>query len=448
MTAHALSRRTVLKGLGVSMALPVLDAMFPGLAFGRQAAARAFPRRMAFCYVPNGVLYSQWNPIGAGRNYVLSKTLEAMAPFRDDILVLSGLTCDKARPNGDGTGDHARAQAAFLTGKQPRKSTTEIRAGISVDQLCAQRIGDRTRLPSLEIGCEGARQAGGCDPGYACAYTSNLSWRGESTPAPKEINPRAVFDRLFASADARETDNSRRRREQYNQSILDFVLEDARSLNNQLGLNDRRRLDEYISSIREVERRIGTFAPTQAQTAAPAKPPPDSAPSDYRLHLRLMADLVTVAFQIDATRICTFVFSNEITNRSYRFIDVPEGHHDISHHTFDPVKMEKVAKIDRFHIEQFAYLLGRMKAIPEGNGTLLDNCMVLYGSGNGEGARHNHDDLPILMAGKGGGTVTPGRHIRYPQNTPVCNLFLEMLDRMDVQVDSFGDSTGRLRNLT
>jgi hypothetical protein len=378
----------------------------------------------------------------------LSKTLEAMAPFRDDILVLSGLTCDKARPNGDGTGDHARAQAAFLTGKQPRKSTTEIRAGISVDQLCAQRIGDRTRLPSLEIGCEGARQAGGCDPGYACAYTSNLSWRGESTPAPKEINPRAVFDRLFVSADARETDNSRRRREQYNQSILDFVLEDARSLNNQLGVSDRRRLDEYMSSIREVERRIGTFAPAQAQTAAPAEPPPDSAPSDYRQHLRLMADLVTIAFQIDATRICTFVFSNEITNRSYRFIDVPEGHHDISHHTFDPVKMEKVAKIDRFHIEQFAYLLGRMKAVPEGSGTLLDNCMILYGSGNGEGARHNHDDLPILMAGKGGATVTPGRHIRYPQNTPVCNLFLEMLDRMDVQVDSFGDSTGRLRNLT
>jgi hypothetical protein len=448
MTDYPLSRRTVLKGLGVSLALPVLDAMLPRLALGQQAAAHAFPRRMAFCYVPNGVLYSQWNPTGVGRNYVLSKTLQQLAPYREDMLILSGLTCDKARPNGDGTGDHARAQAAFLTGKQARKSTTEIRAGISVDQLCAQRIGERTRLPSLEIGCEGARQAGGCDPGYACAYTSNLSWRSEATPAPKEVNPRAVFDRLFASADAGESENNRRRREQYNQSILDFVREDARALNNQLGVNDQRRLDEYMSSIREVERRIGAFAPPPLSPEGRGVDVPESAPSDYRLHLRLMADLLTLAFQTDATRIGTFVFSNEITNRNYRFIDVPEGHHDISHHTFSPEKMEKVAKIDRFHIEQFAYLLGRLKAIPEGNGTLLDNCMIVYGSGNGEGARHNHDDLPIILAGKGGGTITAGRHIRYPHDTPICNLFLEMLDRMDVQIDSFGDSTGRLRNLS
>jgi len=431
------------------MALPLLDAMLPKMAFGQQAAARVFPRRMAFCYIPNGVLYSQWAPTGTGRNFVFSKTLELLTPLREDVTILTGLTCDKARPNGDGPGDHARAQAAFLTGRQALKTNgNNFRCGVSIDQVCAQRVGERTRFGSLEIGCEPSRPAGGCDPGYACAYTANLSWRGESTPAPKETDPRAVFDRLFANNQPTEVGGNRHRREQYNQSILDFVLEDARTLNNQLGVSDQRRMDEYMSSIRDVERRVGAFSPVQPQGQAPATlPRPAATPQDYRLHLRLMADLLTVAFQTDLTRISTFVFSNEISNRSFRFIDVPEGHHDISHHTFSPEKMENVAKIDRFHMEQFVYLLNRLKAVPEGAGTLLDNCMILYGSGCGEGARHNHDELPIVLAGKGGGTLTTGRHVRYPRNTPICNLYLEMLDRMGVEVESFGDSTGRLRNL-
>jgi len=421
--------------------------MMPGLALGQQAT-QAFPRRMAFCYVPNGVLPSAWNVVGADRDFVFSKTLEPLAPFRQDILVMSGLTCDKARANGDGPGDHARAQGAFLTGRQCRKTTGEIRSGVSVDQLYAQRMGDRTRLASLEIGGEGGRQSGGCDSGYACAYSNNLSWRNESTPAPKETNPRAVFDRLFAGVNRADTSNARVRRDQYNQSILDFVLEDAHGLNNRLGVNDQRRIDEYLTSIRDIERRLGAFPAAQSQNAAgPSMARPGGVPADFRDHLRILGDLLAVAFQTDTTRVCTFVFANEGSGRQYRMIGVNEGHHETSHHQNNRTKMDKIAKINRFHVEQFAYLLGRLKSMPEGGGSVLDNSMIVYGSGNGDGNRHNHDDLPIVFAGKGGGTVDTGRHIRFARNTPICNLYLEMLDRMGLRVDSFGDSTGRLRNL-
>jgi len=453
-----ISRRALLKGLGVSMALPFLEGMLPKLAYGQsQALAQAFPRRMGVIYFPMGVNTPEWTVNSIGRNFALSKIQQPLAPYRDDILVLSGLTCDKARPHGSGTGDHARAQASFLTGKIARKSTTDIFVGQSMDQLCADRIGNRTRFPSLEIGAEGGRQSGGCDPGYACAYASNVSWRGPSTPAPKETNPRAIFDRLFASSNPSEVVANRQRRERYNQSILDFVLDDARALNNQVGLRDQQRVDEYLNSVRDVERRITTFLQPLGNNVAAALERPDdirvqangpaAANVDYRLHLRVLSDLLAVAFQTDMTRICTYVFSNEINNRAYRMIDVPDGHHDISHHQFDPARMRKYSKINVFHVEQFAYLVGRLKSIPEGNGTLLDNCMVLYGSGNGDGALHNHDELPIVLAGKGGGTISTGRHIRYARETPLCNLFLEMMDRMGVVVDSFGDSTGRLRNL-
>jgi len=462
MADFPISRRTVLKGLGVSMALPLLDAMLPKFALGQQAAAQVFPRRMAVSYFPHGVVTREWNITGTGTNFVFSKTLQPLAPFRDDINILSGLTCDKARPHGDGTGDHARAQASFLTGKQARKSTTDIRVGISMDQLCAQRVGDRTRFPSLEIGGEGGRQSGGCDPGDACAYTSNLSWRGESTPAPKETNPRTVFDRLFAGMNPADAAVNRQRRERYNQSILDFVLEDARSLNSHVGINDQRRIDEFMTSVRDIETRIAAFERPLGATPTMERPPDMRVQQgfgpaggmggeggvDYRQHLTLLGDMLATAFQCDITRVATLVHSNEISNRSYRFLGVPEGHHDVSHHMFDREKMRKCQLINLFHVEMFAHLIGRLKSIPEGNGTLLDNCMVLLGSGNGDGALHNHDELPIVLAGKGGGSVTTGRHIRYARNTPICNLYLEMLDRMGVVVDSFGDSTGRLRNLS
>jgi hypothetical protein len=445
MTAP-ISRRTLLKGAGVALGLPFLESMAPALALAAPEA-RTFPRRMAFIYVPNGVNMPSWTPSAVGSGFTLPRSLEPLANFRDQLLVLSGLTCDKARPNGDGPGDHARAMAAFLTGRQARKTDgANIRAGISVDQLAAQRVGQTTRFPSLEIGCEGGRQAGNCDSGYSCAYSSNLSWRSENTPNPKEINPRFLFDRLFSNRVPGEADRARAMREQFNQSILDFVREDANRLRSRLGAADLRRMDEYLSSIREIERRI-----QQTNNVDPTRtgglPRPNGIPADYRQHIHLMTDLLVLAFQTDLTRVATFVYANEGSNRNYRVIDIPEGHHDLSHHGNDRAKLDKLHQINRFHIEQFAYLLDRLKSIREGERTLLDNCMILYGSGNGDGNRHNHDELPILLAGRGG-NLNGGRHIRYPRNTPLCNLYLEMLDRMGVREERFGDSSGRLPSLT
>jgi len=439
-----LSRRTVLKGVGASIGLPLLEAMMPKLVFGA-ASVPQMPRRMAFIYVPNGVNMGEWRPSEEGYNVPLSPTLRSLEPYRKELMVLTGLTADKARPNGDGPGDHARAMAAFLTGCQPRKTAgADIRAGISVDQLAAQHLGQATRFPSLEIGCEGGRLAGNCDSGYSCAYSSNISWRSESTPQPKETNPRAVFERLFGNG--RGDTGTQAQRIQFQQSILDFVREDAHQLDRQLGSADRRRLDEYLTSIREIERRIQA-----SEGPAPQAPNgmrrPFGIPSDYGAHIRLMGDILALGFQTDLTRIATFVFANEGSNRSYRPINVSEGHHDLSHHGNNAEKLDKIAAINRFHIEQFAYLLGKLKAIREGEGTLLDNCMILYGSGNSDGNRHNHDDLPILLAGKGGGTLRPNRHVRYPRNTPITNLYLSMLKRMGVRIDRFGDSTGSLQDL-
>jgi hypothetical protein len=362
-------------------------------------------------------------------------------------MVLSGLTCDKARPHGDGGGDHARAMSAFLTGCQPRKTDgANIRAGISVDQLAASRVGTATRFPSIEIGCEGGRQSGNCDSGYSCAYSSSISWRTEATPVPKEVNPRMVFDRLFAGSVRTETRQSQARRERYNQSILDFVNDDASQLRTRLGVNDQRRMDEYLTALREVERRVVNSSRVELP-GGQALTRPMGVPGDYQEHIRLLTDLLVLAFQTDTTRIATFVYANEGSNRSYRFINVPEGHHDLSHHGRNPEKLEKLRRINRFHITQFAYLLEKLKAVREGDGTLLDNCMIVYGSGNSDGNRHNHDNLPVLLAGKGGGSLTSGRHLVYQRETPITNLYLSMLDRVGVHMDTFGDSTGRLTDL-
>jgi hypothetical protein len=438
-----LDRRTVLKGLGVAVALPALEAMAPA-ALASGSAAPAFPRRLAFVYVPNGIHMPDWTPRSMGAGFELPPTLRPLEAVREHVTVLSGLTCDKARPNGDGPGDHARAMSAFLTGCQPVKTNgSNIRVGVSADQVAARAAGRATRFPSLEIGCEGGRQAGNCDSGYSCAYSSNLSWRSDTTPNPKEVNPRLVFERLFAGADRREAAGSRERRARYNLSILDFVTEDANRLQGRLGANDRRRLDEYLTSVREIETRL-----TPADRRGPAGlARPAGVPGDYGAHIRLMGDLLAVAFQGDLTRVATFVFANEGSNRSYRPIDIPDGHHDLSHHQGRREKQAKLGRINRFHIEQLTHLLRRLRSVREGSGTLLDNCMIVYGSGNGDGNRHNHDDLPILLAGRGGGTIRAGRHLRYPRETPLTNLFLSLLDRQGVRVPSLGDSTGRLGGL-
>jgi hypothetical protein len=442
-----ISRRTVLKGLGTAIGLPVLEAMGPALAFG-EPARKALPRRMAFVYVPNGKHMAAWTPSALGGDFELPATLAPLKPFRKDLCVLSGLTADKARAHGDGGGDHARAMSAFLTGRQPRKTSgADIRAGISVDQLAAQKVGQQTRFPSLEIGCDRGLNSGSCDTGYSCAYSANISWRSESTPMAKEVNPRLVFERFFAGDAKDEAAASRARRQMYKKSILDFVAEDAAALKAQLGATDQRKLDEYLTGVREIERRI-VRAETERVGDSSHLTMPAGIPKDYAQHIHLLADLLVLAFQGDLTRIATFVFANDGSNRSYKFIDVPEGHHELSHHGGNKEKQAKIQKINQFHITQLAYLLEKLKAVREGSGTLLDNCMIVYGSGISDGNRHNHDELPILLAGKGGGTIVPGRHIRYPRETPLTNLYLSMLDRMGAHTESFGDSTGLLPQLS
>jgi len=441
-----LSRRTVLKGLGISMALPWLESV-PTFA---AAGAASPPRRLVGIFVPNGVHMPDWTPKSEGFGFQLPYILEPLSPVQDDLLVISGLTHDKGRANGDGPGDHARSASVFLTGAQPRKTAgADIRSGMSVDQKAAQAVGHLTKFPSIQLGCEGGRSAGNCDSGYSCAYSSNISWASETQPLAKEINPRLAFERLFTNKNTSEADRSRAQREALKKSLLDFVAADAQKLQSQLGRNDQRKLDEYLTGVREIERRI-----ERAEKESLADSPvvdyksPTGIPSDYGEHIRLMCDMTVLAFQTDVTRISTIMFADAGSNRSYRLIDVPEGHHDLSHHGGDPVKHAKIRQINRFHVTQLSYLVQKLKSIPEGEGTLLDHCMVVYGSGLSDGNRHNHDDLPLLVLGRGGGTIDTGRHFRVAPETPMCNLFLSILDRMGVAADYIGDSTDRLAGLT
>jgi hypothetical protein len=439
---QGISRRAALRGLGVSVALPLLEAMLPTRASG----AAAPPARLAFVYAPNGKHMPAWTPARLGVDYDLPPTLEPLRAVKDDVLVLSRLSLPKANGNGDGPGDHARAMATFLTGCQIRKTDgADIRAGISVDQAAAAVVGRSTRFASLEVGCEGGRDGGTCDHGYSCAYQTNLSWRSPSQPVAKEVNPRLVFERLFGSpfsggrdAEARQARDRR--------SVLDFVAGDVNELNGLLGAGDRRKLDEYLTGLREVERRIQASQPV-AEVGQSRLTRPTGVPQDFAEHARLMGDLVALAFQADLTRVATFALGNDGSNRSFREVGVSEGHHDLSHHGGDPEKQAKLRRINRFHVEQFAHLLGRLKATKEGGGTLLDNCLVVYGSGIRDGDRHDHDDLPVLLAGRGGGKVRPGRHVRYSGGTPLTNLYLALLDCVGVESVAFGDSTGKLPSL-
>lgn len=401
---------------------------------------------MAYVYVPNGVNMADWRPANFGTDYELPRILEPLNSVRNDFQILSGLAHQKAAPNGDGPGDHARASATFLTGAQARKTAAvDIRAGVSVDQIAAGKVGRETRLPSLELSCDKGQQAGSCDSGYSCAYQFNLAWKTETTPLPPEVDPRLVFERLFSNGVAGESAENRARRVQQQRSILDFVLEDARSLKNQLGKTDQRKLDEYLNSVREVEQRI-----EQAEKFAAASPDyakPTEIPKEYENHIKVMFDLLALAFQTDTTRVATFIMAHDGSNRSYPFIGVGDGHHDLSHHGGNKEKKEKIARINRFHAEQFAYFLKRLKETPDGDGNLLDNSMIVYGSGISDGDAHNHNDLPVLLAGKGCGTLQPGRHVQFENDTPMTNLYLAMLERMGVKQDRFGDSTGVLKNI-
>lgn len=406
---------------------------------------------MAFLFVPNGVNQAHWVPKQVGRNFELPSILEPLASVKDDILVLSGLTHHTGRANGDGAGDHARSASVFLTGAQPVKTSgAGIRSGVSVDQVAAHEIGHQTRLPSLELACEGGGNSGNCDSGYSCAYSHNISWAGPATPMAREEDPRRVFDRLFSGGSPDEQRRSQDRRLARRASVLDFVLDDARRLEPRLGRTDRQKLDEYFTSVRSIERRLaaaGRIATTTEVEAPEGLPEEPGRRLPYEDHLRLMSDMVVLAFQADVTRVTTFMFARAGSNRNYRQIGVPDGHHDLSHHQGNPEKLEKIRQINHFHVEQFAYLIDRLRSIPEGDGTLLDNSMIVYGSGLADGNRHNNENLPIIVAGRGGGTITTGRHVAYSTETPLCNLFLSLLERMDVSADYFGDSTGTLRHL-
>lgn len=448
MKTPKLSRRTFLSGLGVSIALPWLESMGPLTSWATAATTgmtgQIIPNRMAFLYSPNGKIMEKWTPEQVGPNFELTEILKPLQNVKDKTLVLSGLTADKARANGDGGGDHARAMAAYLTGAQPRKTSgTDIHAGISVDQAAAIQIGDRTRLPSLELGIEKGYRAGNCDSGYSCVYSATMSWKSATQPLPKEVNPKLAFERLFST----EPNAQKLQRDEERKSILDFVKQDSQDLIHKVSGNDVRKLDEYFSAIRDIEKRIEAaekFPPIQS----PEFNAPEDTPKDFQEHVRLMLDLIVLSFQTDITRIVTFALANEGSNKTYPSLEIKDGHHNLSHHGGDAAKIDKIRKINILHIEQLAYLLEKLDATPEGEGTLLDHSMICYGSGNSDGNRHSHHDLPILLSGGGCGTLNSGHHIQYPKETPLNNLWLSMLNRMDVSLQQLGDSTGTLKELS
>jgi hypothetical protein len=442
ITRKALPRRAFLRGMGTTVALPFLEAMVPAMAAVRSTKP---PVRMAFVYVPNGIIMNGWNPDYEGKLGPLPRILKPLEPFKQDILLLGNLTHNAGRALLDGPGDHGRCSASYLTGVHPRKTLVDIKAGVSFDQLVAKQVGAHTRFPSLELGMEDARQAGDCDSGYSCAYTNNLAWESESQPLPPVLDPRALFERLFGKGQTL-TPEARTRENLYRRSILDFVSDDTRKLEADLGPTDKRKLDEYLSSIREIERQIERAEHDNAQID-PHMEKPYGIPADFAEHFKLMTDMMTVAFQSDLTRVMTFLVTHEGTSRPYREIDIPDGHHPLTHHRNQPDLIEKVTQINSYHVKQFAAWIGKMKSIKEGDSTLLDNCMIVYGAGLSDGNRHLHEDLPTLIAGRGGDYIKSGRRIVYRRETPMCNLFLAMMDRMGVHVEHFGDSTGRLDGL-
>jgi len=441
VTRKHLHRRSFLKGMGAVFALPVLDAMTPALARAAQA-----PVRLAFTYVPNGIVMNDWTPAAEGAAYEFTRILKPLEPFRQDMLVLSGLAHRNGAALGDGPGDHARAGASYLTGVHPRKTAgADIQNGISVDQIAAQHIGDQTRFASLELGCDDSRTIGNCDSGYSCAYTNSLAWRGPATPMPPETNPRLVFERLFGDIDTSLSPEVRARRLRYRRSILDLVSERTSQLSSDLGPSDKRKLDEYLTSIREIERRIERSEQDMAHLT-PGIDKPTGVPVEYPDYVNLMFDLQLIAFQTDQTRIVTMMMGREGSMRTYPEIGIPDPHHPLTHHRGNPDWIEKVTQVNSLHVKLFAGFIDKLKSTPDGDGSLLDHSMIVYGSSLSDGNRHAHDDLPVVMFGRGG-RFRMGSHMVYPKQTPMTNLFLTLLDRMGVPSEKIGDSTGQIEHL-
>jgi hypothetical protein len=448
----AVNRRHFLKGLGVCLALPAFESLSPLGALAAEKAAKlgagaAAPLRSAFVYFPNGAIPRAWWPGQEGNNFELSPTLQPLAPVRQHIQVFGGLDHHNAEAGPDGAGDHARANGTFLTGVRVKKSSADVRAGISIDQLMAKELGHLTRFPSIELTCDAGRKTGSCDSGYSCAYQYNMSWSSPTTPLTPEANPRLVFERLFGAGAPGERADNLRRRQAEQRSLLDFVMDDARTMQHRLVAHDRDKLDQYLTCVREIETRIQK-AERFGKVKDPGIDAPPGVPPDYGEYIELMFDMLILAFQTDSTRVGTMLLAHDGSNRSFAEIGIAEGHHDLSHHFDKEEKIKKVAEIDLWYVKQFAKFLQKMEATRDVDGkSLLHNSMIVYGGGNADGNRHTHSNLPIILAGAGGGTLTTGRFVKHG-GKPASNLFLTMADRMGVSgLPRFGDSTDRLGNV-
>ena len=439
----AMPRRTFLRGLGTALALPLLDGMVP--AFARAADTAAKPAgRLSIVYLPNGIMMDKWTPATEGAGFEMTPILEPLAPFRDRLLVLSGLAHNSGRAlQGENTGDHARAGATYLSGVHPRKTEgADTQAGISMDQIVAKELGKHTQLASLELCLDTPELLGQCEAGYTCAYMNTICWRTPTTPMPMEDRPRAVFERLFGDSDS--TDPAVRLRQiKRDRSILDSVTAKVAHLLGGLGPSDQSKLTEYLDAIRDVERRIQT-AEEQSSRELPTLERPAGVPATFTEHAKLMFDLQVLAFQMDLTRVITFMLGREFGGRTYREIGIPDGHHSLTHHQYKQDKIDKVIQISIYHAKHFAYFLEKLRSTPDGDGSLLDHMVILYGGSLSDGNSHLHDNLPILLVGGGAGQIKGGRHIRYPKDTPMPNLLLTMLDMFRVPMESLGDSTGKL----
>jgi hypothetical protein len=447
ITKKHLPRRTFLKGLGVAMGLPLLDAMVPALAVAGEVATKPISR-ISFVYVPNGIMMDKWTPTGMGSAFEMTPILEPLTSLREHVLLLSGLSHLEAlsRP-GEGAGDHARASAGYLTGIHPNKTEgADLKNGISLDQIAGKELGKHTQLASLELALDSTETLGACEPGYSCAYTNTLCWRTATTPMPMENHPRAVFESLFGDSDTTDP-KVRLAQAKSDHSILDFVTQDVSGLMGSVGAPDRVKLSEYLEAIRDVERRI-QLAETQTPREMPVLERPVGIPATFQEHAKLMYDLQILAFRCDLTRVTTFMMGHEQTIRAYVEIGIPDSHHPLSHHGGDVTKMKKVAEINNYHIKMLAYFLDKMRTIPDGDGTLLDHVAVLYGSGLSNGNLHLHDNLPVLLAGGGAGKIKGGRHIRFANDTPMTNLYGTLLDTVGVPADRLGSARGKVEPLS
>jgi hypothetical protein len=447
ITKKSLPRRTFLRGVGATLALPLLDGMVPALVALQKSAARPVGR-LGIVYVPNGIWMKSWTPGGDAEGLQITPTLEPLAPFRDRLILLSGLSNKQgdAWP-GEGAGDHARAAGAYLTGVHPKKTEgADLRAGLSMDQIAARVLGAETELASLELSLESREAVGACDPGYSCAYANTLSWRSPTTPLPMENDPRVVFERMFGGSDSTDPVAWERRRRE-DRSILDAVTDKVARLRGAVGPPDRAKLDEYLEGVRDLERRIEK-AEEQSARELPALDQPAGIPASFEQHAKLMFDLQVLAYQADLTRVITFMVGHETSQRAYPEIGVPDAHHPLSHHGGNMEKIQKLTKVNLYHTQLLAYYLEKLQSARDGEGSLLDHLTLLYGSGMSDGNNHNHHNLPTLVVGGGAGHLKGGRHLRYPDGMPVTNLFTALLDHLGVPVDTIGDSTGRVDYLS